>query len=123
MTTKFAKGSPEGVLRQAFACALDFDEATGFDCYVKQNSEINQGTSRALKHLRRYQWAHFRKWAPSYVLKGKEFSVFVTRWNPPSYDETTRDLRIYLRSRNRDNPAPIMLRREQGLWKIYSNSL
>ena len=53
----------------------------------------------------------------------QEFSLFVTRWNPKTYDGATRDLRIYLRSRKRDNPAPVMLRREDGVWKIYSNSL
>ncbi len=123
ITSKFQKDTPLWVVRQIFHCALDYDEGTGFDCYVKHNSEINKGTSRALKHLRRYQWRHFRKWAATYVLKAKQFSVFVTRWNPKGWDGSTRDIRIYLRSRQRDNPAPVMLRREGGLWKVYANSL
>ena len=61
VTSKFEKGTPLWVVRQAFHCALDYDEGSGFDCYVKHNSEVNKGTSRALKHLRRYQWRHFRK--------------------------------------------------------------
>ena len=119
----FPKGHPLWVIREAFKCALDYDEASGFACYAKHNAEINIGTSRALKHLRRYQWRHFRKWAPTYVIKADRFSVLITRWNPKAIDGKTRELRAYLRSRQRDNPAPIMLRREGGVWKIYANSL
>lgn len=119
----FEKGTPLWVVRQIFKCALDYDEGTGFSCYVKHNAEINTGTSRALKHLRRYQWKHFRKWAPTYVIKNKQFALLLTRWNPKEYNGTTRELRIYLRSRQRDNPAPVMLRREGGVWKVYANSL
>ena len=91
--------------------------------FAKHNAEINVGTRRALRHLRRYQWKHFRKWAPTYVLTDDKFAVLPTRSNPKRYSGQTRGLRIYLRSRQRDNPAPIMLRREGGIWKVYANSL
>jgi hypothetical protein len=119
----FKKSTPLWVVREVFKCALDYDEGSGFNCYVKHNAEINVGTSRALKHLRRYQWKHFRKWASTYVMKSKSFALLLTRYSPDRYSGTTRELRIYLRSRQRDNPAPIMLRREGGIWKVYANSL
>ena len=123
MISSFDKGTPLWVVREIFKCALDYDEPSGFQCYHRHNAEINVGTDRALKHLRRYQWKHFRKWAPTYVFKGDKFQLLVTRWNPKAYSGSTRELRIYFRSRQRDNPAPVMLRREGGVWKIYANSL
>ncbi|GEM_PF-2594437 len=123
MVKTFPKGSPLWVVREAFKCALDYDEGSGFGCYVEHNAEINKQTPRAKRHLRAYQWKHFRKWAATYVLPGKQFTLLVTRWAPERISGSTRDVRIYLRSRQRDNPAPCMMRREGGVWKIYANSL
>ena len=53
VVTDFDKGTPLWVIREIFKCALDYDEGSGFACYAKHNAEINVGTSRALKHLRR----------------------------------------------------------------------
>lgn len=121
--TKFESGTPMWTVRQAFHCVLDFDESSGFDCYVPLNVEINRHNHNARIHLRRYQWRHFRKYAASYVGKGKTFSVRVTRFAPANRSAKSNRIKVFLSSRHRDNPAPITLKREGSSWLIYNNSL
>ncbi len=120
---EFAEGAPIWVVRQAFHCALDFDESAGFDCYVPLHVENNRNNENALTHLRRYQWAHFRKWASTYPQPGKGFALRVSRQVPEKLDDTHSEVKIFLVSRHRDNAAPITLRREGGHWRIYASSL
>ncbi len=120
---KFPSGEPLWTVRQAFHCVLDFDESSGFDCYVPLNVEINRHNPNARIHLRRYQWRHFRKYAASYVGKGKTFSLQVTRIVPAKPTPDTSSVKVFLSSRHRDNPAPITLKREGNSWMIYNNSL
>ncbi|MEY3014692.1 MAG: hypothetical protein RIT45_3427 [Pseudomonadota bacterium] len=119
----FPQGSPAWVVRQAFRCALEHNESSGFDCYAALNVETNRDNENARVHLRRYQWSHFRKWAASYPLPGKEFVLLQTRQVPAKLEPQTSEVKLFLWSRHRDNPAPITLRREGGRWLIYSNSL
>jgi hypothetical protein len=119
----FAPGTPIAVVRAAFACALERGDSAGFDCYAALNMLGNRDNATAREHLRRYQWSHFRKWAPTYVLPGKGFSVLVTRRDPATTTAETREVKLYLWSNKRDHPAPITLRREAGGWRIYANSL
>ncbi len=121
--TKFKNGTPLWLIRQAFHCALDFNESSGFDCYTKWVVEARRDNPRALKHLRTYQWAHFRKWAPTYVLNNKPFTISETRRVPSKVTGQTSLVKIFLLSRQRDNPAPIELKREAGVWRINTNSL
>ncbi len=123
VTREFKEGTPLGVVRAAFRCALEMDESSGFDCYMPLNIENNRNNENARTHLRRYQWAHFRKWATTYPLPGKEFALRQTRQVPAKLDAETQEIKFYFVSRNRDNPAPVTLRREGGAWLIYANSL
>lgn len=119
----FPQGTPLWLVRQAFRCALEHNESSGFDCYVELNVDLNRDNQNARTHLRRYQWSHFRKWASSYPLPGKAFALLVTRQVPAKLEPEAREVKIFLWSRHRDNPAPITLRREGGRWLIYANSL
>ncbi len=123
LVTKFDSGSPLWTVRQVFHCVLDFDESSGFNCYVPHNVEINRHNGNALTHLRRYQWAHFRKYAASYVAQGKTFGLRVTRQVPAKLSAKSNRVKIFFHSRHRDNPAPITLKREGGAWRVYNNSL
>lgn len=119
----FAKDSPVAVVREAFRCALERGEEAGFDCYAALNVMSNRDNDNARTHLRRYSWSHFRKWAPTYPLGGKDFGILVTRQVPAKLAADTREVKLFVWSRQRDNPAPITLRREAGSWRIFSNSL
>ncbi len=119
----FKQGSPIWVVRQAFRCALEHNESSGFDCYSALNVESNRDNENARVHLRRYQWSHFRKWASSYPLPGKDFVLLQTRQAPAKLEPQTNEVKLFFWSRHRDNPAPITLRREGGRWMIYANSL
>lgn len=110
-------------MREAFHCALDLSDSDGFDCYTQLNCEMNRDTDIALGHLRTYQWRFFRQRASTYVADPKEFAVEVTRRDPETVGPATKDAKIFLHSTLRDNPAPISFRREEGVWRIYSNSL
>ncbi|MCO4762346.1 MAG: hypothetical protein KC502_12625 [Myxococcales bacterium] len=123
LITKFENGSPMWTLRQAFHCVLDFDESSGFDCYVPLNVEINRHNANARTHLRRYQWRHFRQYAASYVARSKGFAVRMTRRDPAQPNPKSNRVKIFLHSRHRDNPAPMTLKREGNKWLIYNNSL
>jgi hypothetical protein len=111
------------LVRQAFHCAVDFDEPSGFGCYTKLVVEDRRDSPRARKNLRRYQWAHFRKWAGDYIEPGKVFALRESRRVPAKLTGKTAIVKIFLVSRNRDNPAPIELKRVGGVWRVYSNSL
>lgn len=120
----FPEGSPIWVVRQAFECTLGFhDESRGFDCYAPLHVENNRNNENALTHLRRYQWAHFRKWASTYPQPGKVFALRMSRQVPEKLESTHNEVKIFLVSRHRDNAAPITLRREGGHWRIYASSL
>ena len=121
--SEFKNGTPLWLVRQAFHCALDFNESSGFDCYIKYVVEARRDNPRALQHLRLYQWAHFRKWASTYVVTTKPFAIAESRRIPAKVTGETRILKIFLVSRQRDNPAPIELKREAGVWRISANSL
>ena len=120
---EFPEGSPIWVVRQAFHCALDFDASSGFECYAPLHVENNRNNSNALTHLRRYQWAHFRKWATTYPQPGKGFALLVTRQVPEKLEATDGEVKIFLVSRHRDSPAPVTLRREGSHWRLYASSL
>ena len=85
--------------------------------------EDRRDSPHARKNLRRYQWAHFRKWADGYIEPGKVFALRESRRVPAKLTGKTAIVKIFLVSRNRDNPAPIELKRAGGVWRIYSNSL
>lgn len=115
----FPAGTPDGLLREAFRCALESLESVGFDCYARINVESNRDNDIALQQLRNYQWRKFRERAPTYLMGGdKEFAVEVTR-----RDQGKDETKIFLRSTKRDYPAPITLRRTPEGWQIYVNSL
>lgn len=119
----FPAGTPDAVLREAFRCALDMNDSDGFSCYLKINRERNQDTDIALAQLKAYSWRAFRNRAPSYVMDPKEFAIKITRRDPSTVAESTKSAKIFLFSKDRDNPAPIEFCKENGSWKIYSNSL
>lgn len=121
--SQFVNGTPLWLVRQAFACALDYDESSGFDCYTKWVVEARRDNPNALKHLRTYQWAHFRKWASTYVVKAKPFTIAESSRMPTKVSGETTTVKIFLLSAQRDNPAPIELKREAGVWRISANSL
>ena len=120
----FPNGTPDWLVREAFKCALDYtDEASGFDCYQKLNVELNRDNDNALTHLRLYSWKYFRQRAASYVMSTDPFTLKVTRRDPSRIDGASKTVKVFLYSRHRDNPAPIILRREAGQWRVYANSL
>jgi|ETNmetMinimDraft_26_1059896.scaffolds.fasta_scaffold82393_2 hypothetical protein len=123
VASKFKNGTPLWLIRQAFRCALDHNESSGFSCYTKWVVEARRDNPRALRHLRTYQWAHFRKWAPTYVVSNKPFSISESRRVPAKVTGETQIVKVFLISRQRDNPAPIELKREAGVWRISTNSL
>ena len=123
MVSKFINGRPLWLIRQAFACALDYSESSGFDCYTKWVVEARRDNPNALKHLRTYQWSHFRKWASTYVVKAKPFTIAESGRQPAEVTGETSTVKIFLVSAQRDNPAPIELKREAGVWRISANSL
>lgn len=121
---EFPAASIDGVLREAFKCALDFsDESSGFSCYAALNVDSNHDNDVATTQLRKFQWAAFRRRAAGFVVEGKEFAVRITRRDPDRVPADAKEAKLFLHSRERDNPAPITFRREAGQWRIYANSL
>lgn len=122
---EFAPGSPDATLREAFKCALEMGDAAGFECYAALNVDGNHDNDIATGQLRNYQWRWFRQRAASYVIedKDKTFGLKVTRRDPARLEPNTKEVKIFLFSTARDNPTPVILRREAGSWRIYANSL
>jgi hypothetical protein len=124
LVKQFTPGSTDAVIRDAFKCALDFpDEASGFQCYAALNVESNRDNDIAVGQLRNYQWRFFRQRASGYLQEGQGFAFLVTRRDPGKVEATAKEAKVFLRHKSRDNPAPITLRKENGVWKIYANSL
>ncbi len=119
----FAPGTPDGILREAFKCALEMDETAGFSCYARLNVEGNHDNDIATTQLRNYQWRFFRQRASSYVMTEQPFTIKVTRRDPGAIDANSKEVKVFLLSKARDNPAPVTLRKEGNVWRIYSNSL
>jgi hypothetical protein len=122
---EFAPGSPDATLREAFKCALEMGDAAGFECYAALNVDSNHDNDIATGQLRNYQWRWFRQRAASYLVEDKDkvFAIKVTRRDPARLDSNAKEVKIFLFSSARDNPAPVILRREAGAWRIYANSL
>lgn len=121
---EFPAGTADFTMREAFKCALDYpDDGAGFECYARLNVELNRDNENALTHLRMYQWRFFRQRASSYVVDAENFAVKVTRRDPAVVDDASKTAKLFLKSRLRDMPAPIILRREGGAWRVYANSL
>lgn len=124
LVKQFVPGSTDAVIRDAFKCALDFaDETQGFQCYAALNVESNRDNDIAIGQLRNYQWRFFRQRATGYLQEGQGLAFLVTRRDPGKVDATAKEAKVFLRHKQRDNPAPITLRKEAGVWKIYANSL
>jgi len=123
VVSEFAVGTPEATLRAAFRCVLEMGENDGFSCYANLNVDSNHDNDNATSQLRRYQWAKFRERAKTYVVENEKFSVRITRRDPPKIDADAKEQKLFLFSKIRDNPAPIVFRKEAGAWRIYENSL
>ncbi len=121
---QFAPGSTDWLIREAFKCAMDFpDESRGFECYAALNVESNHDNETATTQLRIFQWKYFRRQVAGYMQDPQGFAFHVTRREPGKVEATAKEAKIFLRHKVRENPAPITLRREGGVWKIYANSL
>ncbi len=123
VVSEFAVGTPEATLRAAFRCVLEMGENDGFSCYANLNVDSNHDNDNATSQLRRYQWAKFRERAKTYVVEDTKFSVRITRRDPVKLDADGKEQKLFLFSKIRDNPAPIVFRKEAGAWRIYENSL
>ena len=115
----FPPGTPLGLVRDAFRCALSHE----FDCYAALNVSHNTDSPHARRHLRKYSWSAFEGRAPGYVVEEKPFTLHAVRYDPPRVDEETKRVKVYLLSREREYPAPITLVRSGTYWRIYTNSL
>jgi len=121
---EFPAGTPEGTLREALRCALDIaEEPAAFECYAALNVLDNTNTENSRVHLREYQWKVFRQRASGYVMSTAPFTVEITRRDTSSSSPGKEDVKLFLRSNQRDNPAPILFRREDGHWRIHTSSL
>jgi len=116
-TSRFAAGTPDATLRAAFDCAMRDD----FGCYAALNVRSNRDGEIPLAHLKNYQWRSFRARWQSYVVQREPFSVHISR--------RVRDpgkiprIKLFLFSDERDNPAPCIFELQDGVWRIYANSL
>ena len=125
----FAAGSPEAALRDIIHCGADVsDENAAFDCWVKLHITANRDTDTAITQLRHYSWKVFRSRADSYAVTpvpttDKEFALRIAHREPEKCDATAKECKFFLVSHVRDSPAPVTLRKEDGVWRIYSISL
>lgn len=117
--SQFPPGTPLGLVRDAFRCALRHD----FDCYAALNVSHNTDSPHARRHLRKYSWAAFENRATGYVLQDEPFTLHAVRYDPPRVDDKTKRVKVYLLSRDREYPAPITLVRSGTYWRVYTNSL
>ena len=122
---EFVPGTPDATLREAFKCALELDNEAGFACYAALNVDANHDNDIATAQLRNYQWKWFRQRAGSYVVEqaDKAFAIKVTRREPGAVAASDTQAKVFLFSTARDNPTPVMFKREAGQWRIYANSL
>ncbi len=121
---QFDADTPEATLREALRCALDIaDEEAAFQCYAALNVLDNRNTEISLTHLRNYQWKVFRQRADGYVMSSAPFTVEITRRDLAPRSSGPDDVKVFLRSTRRDNPAPILFRSEDGQWRIHTSSL
>jgi hypothetical protein len=124
VVSEFPAGTPDAVLREAFHCALEVSgDADGFACYARLNVALNRDNENALVHLKTYQWRYFRQRAPTYLTSARPLAVRVTRRDAPVIESGQKSVKMFLKSSERENPAPITFRFEDGEWRIYANSL
>lgn len=116
-TSRFAPGTPDATLRAAFDCAMRDD----FACYAALNVVSNRDGEIPLAHLRNYQWRAFRARWQSYMVAREPFTVHITR-RVRDPGKTPR-IKLFLFSDERDNPAPCIFELQDGVWRIYANSL
>jgi len=116
-TAVFAPGTPDGTLRAAFDCVQRDD----FACYAALNVRSNRDGDISLGHLRGYQWRAFRERWSSYVVRKDPFSLHITRRVQEPGKEPR--VKLFVFSQDRDNPAPCIFALEDGVWRIYANSL
>jgi hypothetical protein len=125
----FEPGSPEAAIKEILHCGADIaDDTAAFDCWVKLQLIQNRDTDTAIAQLRHYSWKVFRSRAETYAVKpvpttDKDFAIRITRREPEKCDATTKECKLFLVSHVRDSPAPVTLRKEDGVWRIYSTSL
>jgi hypothetical protein len=113
----FAPGTPDATLRAAFDCVQRDD----FACYAALNVRSNRDGDISLGHLRGYQWRAFRERWTSYVVRNNPFSLHITRRVQEPGKEPR--VKLFVFSQDRDNPAPCIFALEDGVWRIYANSL
>lgn len=116
-TAVFPPGTPDATLRAAFACVQQND----FACYAALNVRSNRDGDISLAHLRGYQWRAFRERWVSYVVRKDPFSLHITRRVQEPGKEPR--VKLFVFSQDRDNPAPCIFALEDGVWRIYANSL
>ena len=125
----FAPGSPEATIKEILHCGADIsDDSSAFDCWLKLQLTQNRDTDTAVTQLRHYSWKVFRTRAESYAVKpvptaDKDFAIRIARREPEKCDATAKECKFFLVSHVRDSPAPVTLRKEDGVWRIYSSSL
>lgn len=118
-----AVDSPEFVIQRTLEAGVkgDFEGWYGTWCHV----DYCLGTPRNKDQFLLYRWKQFVKFADSYVVDAAKTSYRVTHTTPATFDDASAtELKVFVKSTRRDNPSPIILRKdEKGAWKVFNMSL
>jgi hypothetical protein len=111
-----------GSFEEVIIKAIEYAQTDDWDSYVTLCHPDFIGDSQRQKELKHYDWKRFTKWASSYFIEGKK-KVKITKQEPEEIKASDEKVKVFLFSSKRDNPTPIVLKKHDGKWKIFSNSL
>jgi hypothetical protein len=117
-----AKGSPEWIVLKTLEAGMDNDFEGWYDAYC--HSDYCLGTTRNKNNFVKYTWKRFLKWVDSYFVDKTQRSFKVVRTSPDDFDDTTREIKLFIHSSKRDMPVPIIIRKDKdGTNKVFNSSL
>jgi len=116
-----AAGSPEEVILKFLGTGVDNQFETFYTTICHPDFCLEVPKDRADKQ--KYMWPRFQKFAESYFKDASRSSFEVTRTVPDPIDNATTEVKFFLKSTKRDNPTPVVLKKDKGLWKIFNSSL
>ncbi len=117
-----AKDSPEWVIQKTLEAGVADDFNGWYTTHCHPDYCLN--TPVNIKEFQKYRWKQFLKWAPSYVKDSGKKSFEITSTSPAQFDAASTEVKFFLKSSQRDNPVPIILKKDgKGAWKVFNMSL
>ena len=119
-------GDVEQVLAGLFQAALDPDDETGFEAFVRLVHTDRTDAPHSIPSLKEFSWKSLRKNLGRYLARESDPTSFrVARRVPPELGENDRSVKVFLEATAR-NPVPVTLKRDKAhgdAWRVTDISL